>query len=90
MIVNGNPAATADHQSGLRRRLKTETKTMKLEIQFGLETRFDHPVVCTPERGDSGHWQPGFITHAGVDGRPKPIAPDLTMTSKCFAEEASP
>jgi hypothetical protein len=49
-----------------RRRLKTERKMMKLNVQFACETRFDQPIRCiTPTPGAVVARHPGFVAHSG-------------------------
>jgi hypothetical protein len=69
--------------------LKTETKMMKLKVQFCSETRFDQPIrrITRPRV----QWSPGIRVLSrtlAMDRRPKLIKPELT--GEICPEDSSP
>jgi hypothetical protein len=69
--------------------LKTETKMMKLKVQFGPETRFDQPIRrATRTRAQRSPGIRVLSRTLAIAGRLKPICPELA--SGIIPEDFSP
>ena len=75
--------------AGGRRRLKTEGKNMKLETQFGSETRFEQPVRClTPSQVQQSPDTWASLRALIKARRLKPIQPE--WIGEFISEDPSP